>query len=78
MKTNIYEAKTQFSKLIQLIMSKEEESIIICKNGEPVAEIIPFQNKKNKRIGAAKGLWKSMSLEEINSIDVATMFDGEE
>jgi len=37
---NIHEAKTHFSKLLELVMSGEE--VIIAKAGKPVARLLPF------------------------------------
>ena len=54
-KLNIHEAKTHLSKYLRKV--QEGETIILCKNGEPVAQIIPFRKKTGKRLlGAAKGL----------------------
>ncbi len=43
---NIYEAKTQLSKLIALVQSGEQ--VVIAKNGAPVVDLIPHKPKKNK------------------------------
>jgi prevent-host-death family protein len=43
---NIYQAKTNFSKLIQEVISKRS-SITIYLRGTPVAELVPFKKKKN-------------------------------
>lgn len=37
---NIHEAKTHFSKLLELVMSGEE--VVIAKAGQPVARLLPF------------------------------------
>lgn len=53
-KVNIFEAKTNFSKLIAKVSSGEE--IIISKAGNPVAKLIAIKQKTKKRIpGSAKG-----------------------
>lgn len=53
---NIYDAKTNFSSLIEEIMSGKKKEIIICKYGKKVAKIVPYvEEKKTKRIGAAVG-----------------------
>jgi len=45
MKTvNVHEAKTNFSNLLARV-EKSKERIIICRNGEPVADLIPHQKK---------------------------------
>ena len=47
MKTfNIYEAKTQFSKLLELVQNGEE--VVIAKNGKPIADLSAHKPKKNK------------------------------
>ena len=43
MKTvNVHEAKTQFSGLLARI-EKRGERIVICRNGKPVADLVPHQ-----------------------------------
>jgi len=43
MKTvNVHEAKTNFSSLLSKL-EKNSESIIICRNGEPVADLVPHR-----------------------------------
>ncbi|MEQ9877860.1 type II toxin-antitoxin system prevent-host-death family antitoxin [Pectobacterium aroidearum] len=40
-KINLYEAKTNFSKIINHV-SETGESYIIARNGKPVAKIVPL------------------------------------
>ena len=70
MELSLYEAKTNFSKVVQDIIDGQEESITVTKNGKPVIQIIPFSKKNTKRVGVAKKEMKDfdMSLEEFNSI----------
>ena len=43
MKTvNIHQAKTNFSSLLAKL-EKDNETIVICRNGEPVADLVPHQ-----------------------------------
>jgi prevent-host-death family protein len=42
-KVNVHQAKTQFSRLVELAASGEE--IIIAKSGQPVARLVPYQTK---------------------------------
>ena len=44
---NMYEAKTQFSSLLKKV-ENEHEKILVCRNGHPIAEILPL-NKTNKK-----------------------------
>ena len=49
MKTvNIHEAKTNFSSLLAKL-EKDRETIVICRNGEPVADLVP-----HKRVNRTK------------------------
>ena len=48
MKTvNVHEAKTNFSSLLTKL-EKDSETIVICRNGEPVADLVP--HKRASRI----------------------------
>lgn len=73
---SIYEVKTQLSKYISMLINKEKDSIVITKNGAPVAEIVPYVERKERRIGIAKGLWKDISEEEFNDFDLETIMLG--
>lgn len=56
MQVNVFEAKTDFSKLIRLVESRREEYITVARNGKPVAKIVPYETAPvSKRIGIAKG-----------------------
>jgi prevent-host-death family protein len=37
---NVYQAKTQFSRLLAAV-EKRGERIVVCRNGVPVADLIP-------------------------------------
>jgi prevent-host-death family protein len=50
-KTNLHQAKTNLSKLVELAAKGEE--VIICKAGEPVAKLVAFRPKKKARKGGA-------------------------
>jgi prevent-host-death family protein len=52
---NIHEAKTHLSKYLQRV--QEGETVIICKNGTPIAQLAPLPKKdrpKRQVFGAAK------------------------
>ena len=52
--TNIHEAKTHFSQLVERVVAGEE--IIIGKAGKPVARLVPYQEPPPKRQpGSLKG-----------------------
>jgi len=49
MKTvNIHEAKTNFSSLLARL-EKDSEPIVICRNGAPVAELVPHRRKNRTK-----------------------------
>jgi antitoxin (DNA-binding transcriptional repressor) of toxin-antitoxin stability system len=58
-KLNIHEAKTHLSKYLQHVL--EGETILLCKNDVPIAQITPLPHlpaSKKRRIGLAKGMGK--------------------
>jgi prevent-host-death family protein len=45
MKTvNVHDAKTNFSSLLARVESSKER-IVICRNGEPIADLVPHERK---------------------------------
>ena len=53
---NIHEAKTHFSKLVDLVIHGNE--VLIAMAGKPVARLGPIQKKRERRPGAYKGKFK--------------------
>lgn len=72
---NVFEAKTRLSQLLARVKNGEE--IIIGKNGEPVAVLVPYKRKGSKRKlgGLKKGYWMS---ENFNDPLPLELFLGEE
>lgn len=50
---NVYEAKTQFSQLINRVEAGEE--IVIARNGRPVARIVPLATRSDRTPGLFSG-----------------------
>lgn len=50
---NIHDAKTRFSKLVEAVIGGEE--VVIAKAGKPVARLVPFAVKKERKWGILKG-----------------------
>ncbi|MBI9085189.1 MAG: type II toxin-antitoxin system Phd/YefM family antitoxin [Desulfobacterales bacterium] len=46
---NIHEAKTKLSAVLMQI-EKTGDSFVICRNGKPVAELIPYKQRKGGRL----------------------------
>lgn len=53
MVTNIHDAKTNFSRLVQRAESGEE--IVIGRAGKPVARLVPYVERTELRV---PGIWK--------------------
>lgn len=53
----MFEAKSDLSRLVRLLETKEEDIIYLARNGKRIAQLtlIP-QTQVNKRIGAGKGI----------------------
>ncbi len=74
---NIYEAKTQLSKLIKRVRAGEE--VIIADAGRPVAKLVPFEAPRQSRVlGADAGkIWiADDAFEPMSREEVATWEDG--
>ena len=65
---NIFDAKTNLSKLIQLLETKQEDEIIIARNGKPIAKLT-YYNKPLRRTGKFNGQYKSLTQEEFDSVN---------
>lgn len=77
MQVNVFEAKTGFSKLIRLVESGREESIIVARNGKPVAKIVPYESAPlSKRIGVAKGKFTVPDDFDAGNEEIAAMMMG--
>ena len=50
---NIYQAKTQFSKLVDAALHGEE--VIIAKAGKPAVKLVAFKKAKKRHFGMLKG-----------------------
>jgi prevent-host-death family protein len=52
MQVNVHEAKSQLSRLLELV--EEGETVVIARHGEPVAELIPARHKTGFPFGIAR------------------------
>jgi len=74
--TNIHEAKTHFSKLVERIAAGEE--IIIGKAGKPVARLVPYKEAPPPRKpGSMRGKSRMARGFERLPEDVLAAFKGE-
>lgn len=73
-KVNVHEAKTQLSKLLQEVENGEQ--IVIARDGEPVAMLVPYVAPPAKRqLGEGRGtvLWIADDFDELPE-DMAKAF----
>jgi prevent-host-death family protein len=52
MQVNVHEAKSQLSRLLELV--EEGETVVIARNGRPVAELVPVK-RTGFPFGVARG-----------------------
>lgn len=76
---NMLEAKTNLSRLVELIADGQEQEIIIARNGKPAARIVPLKkNASGVRLGIAKGCFTVPASIDENNEAVAHLFSGED
>lgn len=71
---NILEAKTNFSKLIQKLETRQEDEIIVCRNGDEVVKITLIDKDVSKRIGSASGMFVCPDSIDDSNEEIAAMF----
>ena len=78
MQVNMFEAKSDLSKLVKMLETQQEDVIYIARNGVEVAQItlIPKADT-SKRIGIAKD--KFSISEDFDSLDdeISALFEGD-
>ncbi|MFN7098717.1 MAG: type II toxin-antitoxin system Phd/YefM family antitoxin [Gammaproteobacteria bacterium] len=73
--SNIYEAKTQLSLLIELAIKGED--VIIARHGHPVVKLVPCEStKKPRQAGALRGKIKIADDFDELPEDLLKMFHG--
>ena len=73
--TNIHEAKTHLSRLVERAASGEE--IVIAKAGKPMAKLVPFEARRSRRIlGQWKGkVWMADDFDDLPQ-EIQVAFEG--
>ena len=74
MVVNISEAKTQLSKLVDLVYHGEE--VVIAKNNLPLVDLVPHKVKGKRQIGLLKGVFKVPDDFDREDEEVTSMFYG--
>jgi prevent-host-death family protein len=71
MQVNVHEAKSQLSRLLELV--EQGEHVVIARNGQPVAELVPARRKggfpfdiarQQPLVPAGDDWWQPMSDDE--------------
>jgi prevent-host-death family protein len=74
---NMFEAKSQLSKLVELVESGAEAEIIIARNGKPAARLVPMHHRApGRRIGVAEGQFSVPDDLDAESDVIAVMLGG--
>lgn len=74
---NLYEAKTQLSKLVDQAAAGKD--VIISRNGRPVARLVGIQNKQKRMVGfgALKGKgWIADDFDAPLPDEILAQFEG--
>jgi prevent-host-death family protein len=76
--TNVHEAKTHFSKLLERVAAGEE--IVIGKAGKPVARLVPYKKSRavpKRKLGGWKGkVWMAPDFDTLPP-EILAAFNGE-
>ena len=73
---NMFDAKTNLSKLVKQLEDRQESEIIISRNGKPVAKLVPIDDLPTQQIGIAKGLFTVPdNFDELDK-EIASLFYG--
>lgn len=74
---NMLEAKSNLSRLVDVIERGEEREIIIARNGRPAAKLVPIGPAAiGPRIGVAKGAFDVPDDIDVSNDEVAKLFFG--
>ena len=73
---NMYEAKTNLSKISKLLEDGKEDVIIISRNGKPVLKVTLYDNDTRRNFfGCAKGMFNIP--DNFDDIDITEDFTGD-
>lgn len=75
---NIFDAKTNLSRLLESIETGNEVEIIIARNGRPVARLVPVGTlpHPSQRIGVARGAFEVPDDIDVTNMKIGSLFKG--
>lgn len=78
-KVNIYDAKTNLSKIVQEV-ARTGEPVLIAKNGHTLVKVIAYREDKPKRkLGFLKGKGTiPANFDDISSAELVELFEGKD
>ena len=75
--TNMLDAKTQLSRLVELVESGEVDEVIIARNGRPAAKLVRL-TRQPIRLGVAKGLFTLPECIDTSNDEVRRLLEGDD
>lgn len=73
---NMYEAKTNLSKISKLLEDGIEDCVILSRNGKPIIKMTLVEEKPRRNLfGCAKGMFEIP--DDFDEIDISSDFEGE-
>ena len=73
---NMFDAKTNLSKIAKMLEEGTEDYVIIARNGKPLLRItLEKQKQASERFGIAKGMFSVP--ENFDEIDISEDFEGD-
>lgn len=74
---NMWQAKSNLSRLVESIEQGEEREIIIARNGRPAAKLVSVgASLPGQRIGVAKGAFEVPDDIDASNAEMAALFQG--
>ena len=75
---NLFDAKTNLSKLVEAVETGREKEIIIARNGRPVARLVALVAAgQGQRLGVAKGKFEMPDSIDDDNPAIEELFHGE-
>ena len=72
---NVHEAKTNLSRLLKRVAEGEE--VVIARDGEPVAKLVPMPKTREPELGFMKGkVWIADDFDAPLPDDLQKLFEG--
>ena len=73
---NMYEAKTNLSKIVKILEDKKEDYIVLSRNGKQIIKMTLIDDSPRKNLfGCAKGMFEIP--DDFDDIDISKDFEGE-